>query len=455
MVIKTLDLDLVQKELDKYPFAEMRVSRVNSTTLSLENGNLNNSSVSESLTIGFRVFVDGSFGYASTNDSTRWMDTLHRAWKLARANTRPKKTGLSDEDSYEGKWVVRPRKSLGMDVDEKVKLLRKGYKRLDIPRAVKTVEILYSDKVVEKQFLNTEGACILQKYPRVRVSIRSYAKRGNVVSAYDSMGGLYGLEIFDVYPVWERFQKAVDLSSQLLRAKRVPQGKQTVVVDPDMAGVFAHEAVGHACEGDAVSSKTSVLHDKLGSRIGSELVTIIDDATLPRKHGSYGYDDEGVPGQRTVLIEKGILKAFMHSRISAYELGANSTGNARAQNPGFQPIVRMSNTFFDKGEHSFEEMIEDVKSGLYVLRMKGGVTDPTSGDFQFAAEHGYLIENGEITNLVRDIVLSGNFLEILHNVDAVGRDLSVDDIGTCGKAGQGVPVGDGGPHVRIRGVLVG
>ncbi len=448
-----MDLDKIQAELEKHEFAEMNLATGWQSFVHTENGEVKDISSGSSSSLGIRVLINGAFGFATTSNPDNWEHALKEAVKMARSNPRPMKSGLSREDEYEDKWVVKPKKSLRTGIDEKIKNLTDVYKSLDVPTSVKMVDLNLSCSDVTRYYVNSQGSRIIQKYPRSAISISSTARGKFVISARDAIGGLYGLEIFDM--IKDRFQETVDRSRRLLKSKRAPTGKLQAVLDPEMAGVFAHEAIGHACEGDAIVNRTSILRNKLGTRIGSDLVSIVDDATLPRKYGSYGYDYEGIPGQRTVLVKNGILQGYMNSRETAHELKTRSTGNSRAQGPDNFPLVRMSNTFFEGGDSSLDEMIEDVRYGVYIHRMNGGETDPNSGFFQFAAEYGELIENGERTELLRDIVISGNFLQILHNIDAVGSDVSVDDIGICGKSGQGVPVGDGGPHLRVREVLLG
>ncbi len=447
-----LDLDKVKRELERFQFAEFNLWDSWKTKIHLQNGDVKSVSSGQSLIYSFRVVVNSIFGMASSTDPARWMETLKMAEKMARTSESPVRYKLSDEDVFQDKWVVRPRVSLNEGIDFRVKRIREIHRELSIPSRVKKVDINLFDAMYKQVYVNSQGSEIYQSFPRAVLSIRATAKHGIVVTARDAVGGLYGLEIFDMF---DSGQSVLDRANALLRSKRAPSGKHTVILDPDMAGVLAHEAIGHACEADAVLMNASILSDKVGEKIGSELVTIVDDATLPRAYGSYGYDAEGVPGQRTVLVEEGVLKGFMHSKETASEFGLKSTGNARFQDPSHTPLVRMSNTFFEAGDSSLDEIIEETKFGVVVSRMKGGVTDPNSGYFQFAAEYGYLVENGEKTKMLRDVVISGNFLEMLHKVDMVADDLKVSDIGTCGKSGQGVPVGDGGPHMRVKGVLVG
>jgi TldD protein len=209
-----------------------------------------------------------------------------------------------------------------------------------------------------------------------------------------------------------------------------------------------HEAIGHGLEGDAASREQSVYSGKIGQKVASDLVTVVDDSTLQGKRGSYNYDDEGCPSQRSVLVEKGVLKGYMHDRDSAGRMGLSPTGNARRQSFRYRPIVRMSNTIIAPGGRVPESIVSSVEDGLYVARMGGGQVDTSSGDFVFRVNEGYRITGGKISSPVRGATLIGNGPEVLRNIDMVGTDLGFD-IGTCGKDGQYVPVSDAQPTLRI------
>lgn len=215
-----------------------------------------------------------------------------------------------------------------------------------------------------------------------------------------------------------------------------------------------HEACGHGLEADLVQKQLSVYAGKIGQKVASELVTVIDDATLPNKYGSFSYDDEGNPSQRTVLIENGILKGYMYDYLTAKKEGKTSTGNGRRESYRDRPIPRMTNTFIAPGNSDPEEIIRSVEKGFYVKKMGGGQVNTTNGDFVFDVTEGYLIEKGQITEPVRGATLTGNGPEVLQMIDMVGNDQGFA-IGTCGKDGQGVPVSDAQPTIRIPELTIG
>jgi len=315
--------------------------------------------------------------------------------------------------------------------------------------------VMIGDSHVHKLLITSDGAAIEQSGPRVRLVIMVGAfEAGRRGSYMDAFGAPTGYEYFDRLDLNEIAVETAKKALRMLKAEPAPTGRFTVITDPDLTGVFSHEAIGHACEADGVIAGESVLKDRLGEQVGSELVNICDDPTYPGGWGSYKYDDEGMPAVKRMLIEKGVLKTYITNREAAAKLGIEANGGARAQDYSYPPIVRMSNTFIVPGDWSFEEMLEDIDYGVYLLGSRGGQVDPAKGTFQFNAKEAFLIEKGEITKPLLDVSLSGLILETLHNIDAVGKGFSLRT-GTCGKGGQGVPAGTGGPHIRIKNAVVG
>ena len=241
----------------------------------------------------------------------------------------------------------------------------------------------------------------------------------------------------------------------LLSAPSVKGGKYTVVLNPTLTGVFAHEAFGHLSEADFIYENERMKEIMvLGKRFGADILNIIDDGTIPGQLGTHKYDDEGVRTRENYLIKDGILVGRLHSRETAAKLGEQPTGNARAISYRYRPIVRMTNTYIDKGKATFEDMIKDVKLGLYALDMIGGQTSMEM--FTFSAGYGYMIRDGKIAEMVRDVVLTGNVFETMMNFDMIGNTIGWSPVSGCGKGGQsGLRTGLGGPHVRIQNVVVG
>jgi TldD protein len=235
-----------------------------------------------------------------------------------------------------------------------------------------------------------------------------------------------------------------------------PAGEMQVVLGPGWPGILLHEAIGHGLEGDFNRKKTSAFAGLLGSRIAASGITVVDDGTLPDRRGSLTVDDEGTPTNRTTLIEDGILVGFMQDRLNARLMGMRATGNGRRQSYAHAPMPRMTNTLMLAGPHSPEEMIRSVSRGLYAVNFGGGQVDITSGKFVFSASEAYLIEGGKVTAPVKGATLIGNGPDALTKVVQVGNDMALDPgIGTCGKNGQGVPVGVGQPTLKLSGLTVG
>jgi TldD protein len=270
-------------------------------------------------------------------------------------------------------------------------------------------------------------------------------------------GGRFAYDKITSTDVW---RGAVDeaLRQALVNLESVPApaGEMEVVLGPGWPGILLHEAIGHGLEGDFNRKKTSAFAGLLGKRIASPGVTVVDDGALPDRRGSLTVDDEGTPTSRTVLIEDGVLVGFMQDRLNARLMGMRATGNGRRQSYAHAPMPRMTNTIMLAGPHAPEEMIRSVKRGLYAVNFGGGQVDITSGKFVFSASEAYLIEDGKVTAPVKGATLIGNGPDALTKVAMVGNDMALDPgIGTCGKNGQGVPVGVGQPTLKLSGLTVG
>jgi len=282
--------------------------------------------------------------------------------------------------------------------------------------------------------------------------ISAVAKRNGLYQASaEGRAGVGGLELFDREDPIALARETGKMAVALLDAQVPKGGTFPVVLDQELAGVFVHEAVGHATEADIILEGDSCLEGKLGERIGSELVTVKDDPSL-MQNGYYPFDDEGSQAQETVLVKNGILNSYLHSRETAGRMGGVPR-NARSQGMD-RPVVRMSNTYIANGEWTLEEIMEELGNGVYLAGSRGGQVSTGEGVFQFNAKRGYLVENGERAKLLRDVSLSGKILEIMMDVKAVGNDLKFNS-GRCGKAGQLVPVSDGSPHLLIGKATVG
>ena len=319
---------------------------------------------------------------------------------------------------------------------------------------LKTSNIGYGDGYKTSIFLNSEGSFIRQERSDVTLGMAAIASDGSQVQqanmSLGSPGDFTAMENLED-AVKEMAVKAVGLQA----APQAKGGEYTVILDPVLAGVFVHEAFGHLSEADFVYENDRMRELMvLGKKFGRPELNIVDGAAVPDLRGSFKYDDEGTPAAKTHLIKEGVLVGRLHSRETAEKMGEKPTGNARAVNYRFPPIVRMTNTYIEPGKTTFEEMISGIKEGVYARNWYGGTTSMEM--FTFSAGEAFMIRDGKIAELVRPVVLTGNVFETLQNIDAIGGDLAMNQGGGCGKAGQSpLPVSNGSPHIRILKCLVG
>ncbi len=320
---------------------------------------------------------------------------------------------------------------------------------------VKQVDITYYDQVQKRSIANSTGLRIENEIPLIWVVIEVLAEKNDIRHmGRVRMSAHQGFEFFDTNDIAAGAVAAAREAVTMLDARPAPSGTMPVIMSPGWGGVLIHEAVGHGLEGDAIYKGLSIYADKMGKKVGSSLVTLIDDSSWPNARGTTEFDDEGTPGRRNVLIENGILKGFMHDLISAKKLGATPTGNGRRESYRYFPIPRMTNTFLANGQAKPDDIIADTRKGLLVRALSGGSVDTISGQFNFVVREAYAIENGKTTYPVSGATLIGSGIDVLSNIDAVANNLELG-VGICGK-GQWVPVTAGIPTIRVAdGILVG
>ena len=322
------------------------------------------------------------------------------------------------------------------------------------PRIIDT-NVSYGDSFSVTYFANTDGTFIEQERAEVILTANAVAREGdNVQTAHDSFSSRDTFSY--VTNRDDEIRRIAKLAVDLLSAKSVEGGVYPVVLNPNLSGVFIHEAFGHLSEADnIVENPQAQKMMTLGRKFGPEILNVYDDGSLfPLKRGSISYDDEGVATKRNYLILKGELVGRLHSRETAAKLNEEPTGNARAMSYDSVPLIRMTNTCIEKGETSFEDMIKDIELGVYALDAYGGQT--MLENFSFSAGYGYMIRNGKIAEMVKDVVLQGNLFKTLANIEAIGDDFTFGlSGGNCGKGGQSIPVSMGSPHIRIKDVMIG
>jgi TldD protein len=336
-----------------------------------------------------------------------------------------------------------------VDIEEKSALLS-GIEQAAVYPSVVNRRANYIEKIENVHFTDSSENEYSYEMSRSGFNVLAVASRnGNVQMGYEREHSIRG---FNLRHQQALGKKAAKIAVALLDAGAAKGGKMRAVLDPELAGVFAHEAVGHASEGDLVQEGNSVLKGKTGQKIGNENLTIIDDPGI-HEFGFDPVDAEGVAVLRTEIIKKGIINAYLHNRETLSSVGNGVAGHARAM-PGEPPLVRMSNTFIEAGDATEHEIFEECRNGIFLRGSRGGQVDPGRGIFQFNAEYGYLVENGECTKMVKDVSLSGEILATLHGIALCGNKRSMSP-GYCGKGGQSVPVSDGAPHILLCDAVVG
>ncbi|HXX36107.1 MAG TPA: TldD/PmbA family protein [Thermodesulfobacteriota bacterium] len=344
----------------------------------------------------------------------------------------------------------------GLSMEERISMVKRANeaaRRLD-PH-IQQVRVLYRDVNQKVSISNSEGTLVEGERVGTVFSVQVVSAKGDVVqTGYEPIGGTVGFELFDLHPPEEVAEVAARRSLLMLSARKAPMGKMAVVLSSEAGGTMIHEAIGHGLEADLAQQGLSVYSRKIGERVASSLITVVDDPTLPQKRGSYAFDDEGVASRRTILVEQGILRGYLYDRLSALEDGVESSGNGRRESYQDKPIPRMSNTMILPGRMEPEEIVHSVEKGLFVKKMGGGQVNTVNGDFIFEVNEGYLIEKGSVGEPVCGATLIGNGPQVLKDIDMVGSDLGFG-IGTCGKDGQGVPVADAQPTLRIPELIVG
>ncbi len=439
-------------------YAEARAQKLYKTSLTLKEQRVEAAKQGIESGVALRVLVNGAWGFASVGslENTILEKAVSDACRMAKMASSRLKTPikLAVAKTFNEHIEAKPKKNpVEILMEDKIKTaLNISEASLGFDKRVKSCTVDYFDLTGTSLFANSEGTSIDQDklYVWARVTA-SAQEEGAFTFSREEIGSTAGYELFDKQAPEVLGRKVAKLAIEQLKAKPPKGGKFPVVLGPNVVGVFVHEAFGHLAEADLALSG-GVLANNMGKRVGSDLVTFYDDGTIEGAFGSFRYDDEGVPAQKTLLIKEGIVVGLMHNRETAQKFNAQPTGNARAEDFRVEPIIRMRCTYMAPRDQVFEELVERVKHGYFFKSFRGGQAN-LDGTFQVGIQEGYEIVNGEIGSPVRNASISGNTLETLHKVEAVGKDFTLDQ-GRCGK-GQIAFVSDGGPHIRVREVVVG
>ena len=441
-------------------YADLYFEYTTTDSVSLEEGIVKSGDRHVEQGVGVRAIRGERQGYAHSDEIS--LDSARLAAGTARAIADEARShapvALASRDGVRNLYPVATAPT-DVPVTEKVDWLGEidAYAR---SKSDKVTQVMASVVSQHKHVLvaGSDGTRVADVLPLVRMNVQVLTADGDRREiGYQGAGGRFELETLRDPARWKSLvDEAIRVALLNLEAEACPAGAMDVVLGPGWPGILLHEAIGHGLEGDFNRKKTSAFSEKLGQRVAAEGVTVVDDGTIEGRRGSINVDDEGTPSKRNVLIENGILVGYMQDRLNAELMGVEPTGNGRRESYAHMPLPRMTNTFMLAGQDDPEEILKSVKNGLYAVSFGGGQVDITSGKFVFSATEAYRIEDGQIGAPVKGATLIGNGPDVLTRVSAIGHDLALDEgVGTCGKDGQGVPVGVGLPTIRVNDLTVG
>ncbi|NMA03995.1 MAG: TldD/PmbA family protein [Clostridiales bacterium] len=437
-------------------FAEVFVEDRYNTEITMIGGKVENSISGRDFGVGIRIFKGLNSVYAYTNQHNK--DALmDMAIKTGGAMQGTKRDMELDFVKYDYR-NINPIECLPNSVgkSQKVAVMREAYEAADgYSDRISQVIVRYLDYNQNILVANSEGKFAEDERIRTRISIQSIASKDNEMqTGLYSPGAHMGFEFYDKIDVGQYGREASRIAVTMLGAEPCPSGRFPVIIDNKFGGVIFHEACGHGLEATSVAKKSSVFADKIGQQVATDIVTAIDDGTIPNAWGSSNIDDEGEPTRKNILIENGILKGYMIDKLNARRMKMDTTGSARRQSYKFAPTSRMTNTYIAAGESTPEEIISNTECGIYAKYMGGGSVNPATGDFNFAVMEGYLVKNGRVDKPVRGATLIGNGPDILYKIDMVGNNLEYGQ-GMCGSISGAIPTNVGQPMIRVSEITVG
>jgi TldD protein len=439
-------------------FAELYVEDRRSSSAHLDDGKVDQVSSGRDRGAGVRVVLGETTGYAHTADlSERGLLAAAEAASAVATTGRAGATvvPLSRRPEHRVSRVEQPPDEIGKAA--KVALLQRADEAARATgNAIVQVYAGYGDNRRRLLVANSEGVLAHDEQVRTHFGVQATASGDTgLQTGYESLGHTIGFELFDAVAVEELARRAAERALTKLNARPAPSGTLPVVIKSGGGGVLFHEACGHGLEADHIQKGVSVFRGRVGEQVAAPLVTLVDDGTMAGEWGAIGYDDEGHPSQHNVLIKDGVLTDYMWDHLRARKERRGPSGNGRRQSYKHLPMVRMTNTFVLNGSEDPEEIIRATQRGVYVAQLGGGQVNTASGDFVFGMTEAYLIEGGQITEPIREGNLIGNGPQVLRDIDLLGNDFAMGSPGTCGKDGQGVPVGDGQPTLRVRALTIG
>ena len=457
----TPTLRVYQPFLNAGEFSDIYIEESSSFSIRWEDGKIESMTANEEAGAGLRYIRDqeSRFGRVDLASPLKGVLTRDEMEKLTRVQ-KDLSEGLVPLNPKEKPFLDRKDHLILIDprtvsLDKKIALLKKAFAAANQGPHVRQITINYGEKLKRISYLNSKGENFSEERIYTVFSLTVIAERDKVLqTAYDSMGGVVGFELFDGDRL-EKLSREISVRAHnKLLAPQAPVGSMPIVIASSAGGTLIHEAVGHSLEADAVLDGTSPSYvGKMGKVVGRENLNVFDDPTVPSARGSFHFDDEGTPSERTHLIENGVLKNLLYDRLSAKRGGVSSNGHGRRESYAYPPIPRMSNTFVSPGPDHPPAILSSFQNGLLVTKMGGGQVNTANGDFVFDVEEGFSVKEG-VKTLVRGATLLGNGPQVLMDMEQIGTDHGWA-IGTCGKEGQGVPVADALPTVKIKSLVVG
>lgn len=438
-------------------YCDVFIEERDDAVVSFDNGRIKEITTGVTAGAGIRVIYGTNYVYLyAGNPNEKTLADL--ASRTAEA-VRWEQTGnLGPLSLQPERGLVRPKvEPSSVDMRRKVELVERANRAArDASAVVQEVVVNYTDHDQRVTIATSDGALARDRRVRTRFTVSVVAtKDGKKETGFYGPGRGMGWEFFELLSPEDIAREATRISLVRMDADFAPQGKMPVVIDNEFGGVIFHEACGHPLEATAVANDASVFSGKFGEKIASDVVSAVDDGTIPGGWGSLDYDDEGSPTQRNQLITDGVLTSYLIDRLGSIKMGMPGTSSSRRESYKYAPTSRMTNTYIDRGSHSLEEMISSIDEGLYCVKLGGGSVNPPTTDFNFAVQEGYLIRNGKVDRPVKGASLIGKGSEILKNIEMVGDNLDATGTGMCGSLSGSIPAAVGQPAIKVSGLVVG
>ncbi len=449
-------------------YVEAKYQEIESNGFLVKNNSLDISSFDFIRGIGIRFLANKRLGFLSTNvlDKKELIKQVDNSLKICRRTKISENVEFSDEEANNAKYSVKQRVKLSdVSAEEKIKALMEAEKEIrSVNTKIESTYLHLNDFNTISYYVNTDGSKIQSEIPGAEFVYVVGVREGNKTSQrYSTFGGTGGFEIIKRFEIGSRLKSEVmAMSNNLKNGKKPPSGVVDVVLGPEVTGIIAHESGGHPYEADRIlgreaaqAGESFVSKGMIGHKLGSEAVTVVDDPTLEESYGFYLYDDEGVKARRKFILKNGVINEFLHNRQTAKTMGLKSNGSSRANAFDKEPIIRMSNTFFLPGDYKEEELIGDIKLGIYIKNFMEWNIDDRRINQKYVGSESYLIENGEIKHPIIAPKIETTTFKLYPSIDACGKNLEFNG-GSCGKSEpmQGIPVFLGGPSIRVRGLRV-